>query len=74
MEAPRLQVESELPAYATATATPDLSCICNLHHSSRNARSLTHWVRPGIDPPSSWIVVEFVTAEPQQELPEDFLF
>ena len=34
-EVPRLSVKSELwlPAYTTATATPDLSCICNLYHS-----------------------------------------
>ena len=33
---PRLGVESELqpPAYTTATATRDLSHICDLHHSS----------------------------------------
>ena len=24
-----------------------------LHHSHSNARSLTHWARPGIKPPSS---------------------
>ena len=35
-----------------------------------NARSLTHWVRPGIKPISSWILVRFVTTKPQQELPE----
>ena len=37
MEVPRLGVETELqlPAYATATATLDLSLICDLHHSSR---------------------------------------
>ena len=36
MEVPRLGVESELqlPAYTTATAKPDPSCICSLHHSS----------------------------------------
>ena len=36
MEVPRLEVESELqlPAYTTATATGDLSCTCDLHHSS----------------------------------------
>ena len=36
MEVPRLWVQSELqlPSYATATARRDLSCICNLHHSS----------------------------------------
>ena len=36
MEATRLGVELELqlPAYTTATARPDLSCFCALHHSS----------------------------------------
>ena len=35
MEVPRLGVELELQllAYATATAMPDLSRICDLHHS-----------------------------------------
>ena len=53
MEIPRLGVELELQllAYATATATWDLSHVCNLHHSSRQcpifnplseARDLTH--------------------------------
>ena len=36
MEVPRLGVYSELqlPAYTTATDTPDPSRICDLHHSS----------------------------------------
>ena len=36
MEVPRLGVQSELQllAYATATAMPDPSRTCNLHHSS----------------------------------------
>ena len=36
MEVPRLGVEAELQllAYTTATAVPDLSRICNPHHSS----------------------------------------
>ena len=34
-----------------------------------NTGSLTHYVRPGIEPSSSWILVRFITAEPQQELP-----
>ena len=36
MEVPRLGVESELqlPAYTTATATPDPSRVWELHHSS----------------------------------------
>ena len=57
----------------------------SLHHSQSNTLSephlqptpqltamldsLTHWVRPGIEPKSSWILVGFVTVEPQQELP-----
>ena len=32
-----------------------------------NVGSLTHWVRPGIEPTSSWILVGFVTSEPLQE-------
>ena len=37
MEVPRLGVQSELqlPAYTTATVKPHLSCVCDLHHSSR---------------------------------------
>ena len=42
MEVPRLGVESELqlPAYTTATATPDPSHLCNLRHNSRPCRIL----------------------------------
>ena len=42
MEVPRLGVESELQpvAYATATATRDLSHVCDLHHSSQQRRIL----------------------------------
>ena len=42
MEVPSLGVTSELqlPAYATATAAWDLSCIYDLHHSSRQCRIL----------------------------------
>ena len=42
MEVPRLGVKSEvqLLAYATATATPDLSCVCDLQHSSQQRRIL----------------------------------
>ena len=50
MEVPRLGVKSELqlPAYATATATSDPSCICNLRHSSGNTM---------INPTWSWYVI-----------------
>ena len=42
MEVPRLEVESELEllAYTTATATQDLSPVCDLHHSSRQCQIL----------------------------------
>ena len=42
MEGPRLRIELELQllAYPTATATPDLSHICDLHHSSWQRRIL----------------------------------
>ena len=41
MEVPGLGVKSELlpPAYTRATATPDPSCVCNLHHCSGQ-----HWI------------------------------
>ena len=37
MDVPRLGVKSDLqlPAYATAMATQDLSRVCDLHHSSQ---------------------------------------
>ena len=40
MEVPGLGVklEQQLPAYTTATATPDLSNVCDLHHSSQQHR------------------------------------
>ena len=44
MEVPRLGVKLELqlqlPAYTTETATPDLSHVCELHHSSWQHRIL----------------------------------
>ena len=43
MQVPRLGVQSEelqLPAYTTATATLDLSHICDLHRSSQQHQIL----------------------------------
>ena len=42
MEVPRLGAEWELQllAYATATATPDLSLLCDLHHNSQQHQIL----------------------------------
>ena len=58
---PKLVVESELqlPAYTTATAMPDSSCIWNLHHSSVQCWILNPQ-RPGMEPATSWFLVGFV--------------
>ena len=37
-----------------------------------NTGSSTCWVRPGIEPWSSWIAVRFVTTEPRRDLPGRF--
>ena len=71
MEVPRLGVESELqlPAYTTATVTRDPSLIFDLDPSSQQCWILNPLNNPGIEPTSLWILVGFVSAEPQQELP-----
>ena len=38
-----------------------------------NARSLIYWARPGIKPATSWFLVRFVSAVPQQEFLDCFL-
>ena len=45
MEIPRLGIYSELqvPAYTTAHETRDLSCVCDLHHSSQQRLILHPW-------------------------------
>ena len=63
MEVPRLGVE-----WSYSTAVLDPSCICDLHHAHGNTGSLVHCARPGIEPASSWILVRFISPEPQQEL------
>ena len=40
MKVPRLGVELKLLAYISATAAQDPSCVCNLHHSSRQQQIL----------------------------------
>ena len=68
MEVPRLGVALELQLQQhqiRAASVTDTTA-----HS--NARSLTYRAGPGIQPASSWILVGFVTTEPQGEL--SFLF
>ena len=69
MEVPRLGVESELQlqAYSTATAILDQSCVCNLYHNSWQCWILNR-LSQGIRPTFSWILLGFISAEPQREL------
>ena len=61
MEVPRLGVESELqlPAYTTATATQDLSRVCDLYYSSQQRQILNPLSQARDQTPSlmvpSWI-------------------
>ena len=66
----RLGVESELqlPTYATATEMPDMSLTCDLHHSLQQCWILDPLSKARDKPTSSWIVVGFVSAEPQWEV------
>ena len=68
MEVPRLGVGSELQlsAAATVTATQDLSCVCDLHHSARQcwilnplseARDHTHIPKDASQVPFHWATV-----------------
>ena len=60
---------SQVRCPVTATAMPDLSHVCHLTTAHGIALSLNHWVGPGIKPSSSWILVRFVTDEPQWGFP-----
>ena len=64
-DVPRLGIKSELQllVYTTSTATPGPSCVWDLHHNSRHRRILNPLSE------SSWILVGFISAEPQPELP-----
>ena len=67
MEFPRLGVEFDRNSQIQA-----MSATYTTTHN--NARSLTHWARPGIEPSSSWKLVSFISTEPQQELLFFFFF
>ena len=65
MEVPRLGVKSELhlPAYITATATPDPSCACNLHQSSQQQWILNPLIEAR-DRTHVLMDIRFIIAEP----------
>ena len=66
MEVPRLGFESELQflAYGTAIAMQDLSCICDLHHSSWQCQILNS-LSEARDQTHILVDVRFITTEPQ---------
>ena len=69
MEVPSLGIESELllQGYPTAPATQDVS-FGTYTTAQGNARSITHWMRPGIELTSSCKRTLWEHSEPQQEL------
>ena len=54
-----VQLELKPPAYPRATAKQDLT-VSATYTTAHGTRSLTHWVRPGIEPASSTMLVQFV--------------
>ena len=74
MEIPRPGVESELQQWAYTTATPDQSHICDLHCSSWQRQNLNPLRGPGIEPASSWILVEFLTADHNGSSEKELLY
>ena len=62
----------QLAAYAIATATPDLSLICNLHHSSRHCRILNPLSEARdqihILMDASWVLTHLATTETPEKL------
>ena len=69
MEVPRLRVKSELSiaadlchSHSNTGSKPSLWPTPQL--SSRRRQILTHWVRPGIEPATSWFLVGFLSDAP----------
>ena len=64
----RGQIGAACASLLTATAMREPSLVFDLHHSSLQGQILNPLSKPGIESVSSWILVGFVTAEPQWEL------
>ena len=61
-------MELLLSAYTTATATWDLSWVCDLHHSSWQCRILNPLSEARDRTHNLWFLVGFVSAAPRREL------
>ena len=70
MEVPSLGVELELQPLGIQVMSASLWPTSQF---MAPPRSLTHWVRPVIEPTSSQILVGFVTTEPQWEFPKIYI-
>ena len=70
MEVTRLGVKSELQllTYVQPQQHQIQAESVTYTEAHSHVGCLTHWERPGIEHESSWILVGFVTSEPQQEL------
>ena len=70
IEARRLGVKSELqlPVHHSHSNTGIRTTSATYTTAHGNTGYLTHWVRPGIEATSSWLLVGFVPTEPRQEL------
>ena len=66
-----MEVPSQDRGQTTATAMPDPSHVCNLHHSSRQHQILNPLSKARDKPASSWMLVRFISPEPQQYLQRD---
>ena len=71
----KLGVESELqlPAYTTATAMPDTSCVCDLHHSSWQLQILNLLSKARDQIRNLMVPSQIVSTAPQWELLHKFL-
>ena len=70
MEVPWLGVslELQLPCYIPQPQQCRIQATSSTYTSAHsNTRFLTYWAEPGIEPASSWILVGFITTEPQWE-------
>ena len=68
MEVPRIGVRLELQLLACATAMPDPSCVCELHHNSEQ-----HWILNPLSeardrPPSSYMLDAFLLRHDMERL------
>ena len=72
MEVLRLGVELELQPTVYTKQCRIWATSVTYTTALSSAGSLTHRARPGIEPVSSWILIGFITSEPQQELLSSF--